>query len=234
MIFFKKPTVTVDCFITNNSIAELFPITPLMEQLPTWWKSMSKTAPIGNFPVQMSTIKRCPGFKDLFKNGLCIPAWSEYQLFQDPTYGFSHTAPNHVADGMQHKELQMDGAYSNYQHYKLINPWLLSEKSGISFIMTQASWHDMTPCEYHIPVGSLEFKYQHATHINLVAPKQPELKQINIPAGQPLVYLLPQTEKKIKLNIQVVSDVEYNKLKTYHHSFHNSYETTKKILKDIK
>ncbi len=232
MIFFRKSTIVLDCFTTVNAISELFPITLLRDQLPTWWKSIPKEAPIGDFPVQMSTIKRCSGFKDLFKNGLCIPSWSEIELFQDPTHGFSHTAPNRVADGMQHRESQMHGAYTDYQHYKLISPWLLKEKSGISFIMTQASWHNMNPCEYHIPVGSLEFKYQHATHINLVAKKQPVLKQFNISAGQPLVYLLPQTERNVKINVETIDDREFNKLKTYHHSFHNSYELTKKILKE--
>lgn len=232
MILFKRSTINLDCFITNNSIAELFPITHLREQLPAWWKSMSKTVPAQNFPIEMSTIKRCPGFKDLFKNSLCMPAWSEYQLFQDPNFGFSHTAPNSLASGNQHRPGQMEGAFPGYQHFKLINPWVIQEKTGVPFIMTQASWHCEDPCAYHIPTGSLEFKYQHSVHINLIAPTPTTLKQFSISAGAPLIYLIPLTEKKIKINIQVVSDTEFNKFKTYHHSFYNSYELTKKILKE--
>ena len=52
-----------------------------------------------------------------------------------------------------------------------------------------------------------------------------------IDAGSPLVYLIPITDKEITLNIQIVSENEINKLKTYHHSFYNSYEITKKIQK---
>lgn len=234
MIFFKKSTITVDCFVSNPAIAELFPLSPLKEHLPAWWKNTPNSTTISDCPVNISTIKRCPGFKDLFKNGLCIPAWSEYLLFQDPTHGFSHTAPNRAADGLQHHADQMDGAFNDYQHYKLVSPWLLREKTGINFIMTQASWHDPSPCKYHIPVGSLEFKYQHSTHINFVAPKTDTLKQFTIAAGQPIAYLLPITDKKIKLNIEVVSESEINKFKIYHHSFYNSYELTKKILKEKK
>jgi hypothetical protein len=233
MIFnFKKSKITLDCFIANNHIAKLFPICPTIKKLPDWWKSMPKSARIENFPVEMSTIKRCPGFKDLFSNSLCIPAWSEYTLYQDPTYGFSHTAPNSQAAGNQHKENQMTGAFPEYQHYKLISPWFLKEDQGVYFSMVQAGWHMKDPCEFHIPSGCLEFKYQHSTHINLISPKKETLKQYNIRAGSPLVYLIPLTDKEIKLNIQVIDENEINKLRTYHHSFHNSYEITKKILKE--
>jgi hypothetical protein len=232
MIFFKPKTVTLDCFVTNNSIAELFPISSMSENIPNWWKGMRNEVPVTSFPIGMSTIKRCPGFTGLFKKGICIPAWSEYKLYQDPVHGFSHIAPNSIAAGNQHQETQFEGAFDNHQHFKLISPWLIKEKQGINFAMIQASWHNSNPCDYHIPVGSLEFKYQHSTHINLLAPKSETLKEHSILAGQPLVYLIPMTEKTVKVKIHVVSNEEWTTLKTYHHSFHNSYETTKKILKE--
>ncbi len=234
MIFFKKSTIVLDCFTTNSAIAELFPVSFLREHMPTWWKEIPKSSAVGECPVEISTIKRCPGFRDLFKNTVCLPAWSQYKLYQDPTYGFSHVAPNRSADGLPHQEEQMAGAYPDYQHYKLISPWNIKEKSGVNFLMTQASWHTSNPCGFHIPTGVLEFKYQHSTHVNLVAPKQEKLKEHDILPGVPLVYLVPLTEKKIKINIEVVSQQEMNKLDTYHHSFYNSYEITKKILKDKK
>jgi hypothetical protein len=212
----------------------LFPISPLVDMLPKWWKSIPKEVPVEAFPIGMSTIKRCPGFKDLFRNSMCIPAWSQYRLFQDPQHGFSHIAPNSITGGQQHREEQLAGAFPNYQHYKLLSPWMLKEKTGVSFVVNQASWHNADPCQFHIPAGSLEFKYQHSTHINLVSPKQQILREINIEAGQPLVYLTPMSEKDVTIAIHVVNEFEHNKLKTYHHSFHNSYELTRKILKDKK
>jgi hypothetical protein len=231
MFIFKKKKLSLDCFISNNHIAELFPICYTIKKMPEWWRSIPKTTEIQNFPVEMSTIKRCPGFKDLFANSICMPAWSEYRLYQDPSYGFSHTAPNSAAMGNQHQEGQLEGAFPNYQHYKLISPWLLKENSGTYFSMVQASWHMEDPCGFHIPAGCLEFKHQHSTHINLVSPKKEKLCEHTIDAGSPLVYLIPITDKEITLNIQIVSENEINKLKTYHHSFYNSYEITKKIQK---
>lgn len=232
MILFKKKPLVLDCFISNSSIAELFPIVPTSHILPAWWKNMPKETPTLGCPVGISTIKRCSGFKELFKNSFCLPAWSEYLLMQDPTNGFNHLSPNSAADGMQHQSSQMSGAFNNYQHYKLISPWLLQEKQGINFIMTQASWHNDDPCGFHIPAGNLEFKYQHSTHINLIAPAPISVKQYSIKAGQPLVYLVPLTEHDVTVNIQLVDDKELSKLRTYHHSFHNGYEITKKILKE--
>jgi hypothetical protein len=231
IFFFKKRKIYVDCFIANKHIAEIFPLCRTVEKLPQWWKSLPKSTAIQNFPVQIPNIKKCPGFKDLFMKSICIPSWSEYRLFQDPSFGFSHVSPNNQADGSQHQEDQLGGAFPKYQHYKLVSPWHIKEKTGIYFIMMQASWHTHTPCDYHMPGGCLEFKYQHSTHINLVAEKKEKLVEHTIQAGQPLVYLIPITERETVLNIHVVDDKEINKLKTYHHSFHNSYEITKKILK---
>jgi hypothetical protein len=232
VIFFKKKKIIIDCFVSNEHIANLFPISKTVDFLPAWWKSMPKTVPSNGFPVEMSTIKRCPGFKDLFTKSVCIPAWSEYKLFQDPNFGFSHVAPNSTAAGNQHNSAQMEGAFPNYQHYKLHSPWFLKESSGIYFTMVQASWHTQDPCNYHIPTGCLEFKYQHSTHINFIAQKNETILERTIDAGTPLVYLVPLSDKEIDLNIQVVSDQEISKLKTYHHSFYNSYEITKKIRKE--
>ena len=58
------------------------------------------------------------------------------------------------------------------------------------------------------------------------------MKQYSIDAGQPLAYLIPLTEKNVNVKIHVVDDNEIKKLKTFHHSFHNGYEITKKILKE--
>lgn len=232
MIFFKPKTVTLDCFTTNNSLAELFPISTMSEHIPSWWKSMKNEVPISSFPIGMGTIKRCPGFTGLFKKGICIPAWSEYRLYQDPIHGFSHIGPNSMADGNQHQETQY--AFENYQHFKLISPWLIKEKTGVNFAMVQASWHNNSPCDIHVPTGMLEFKYQHSTHINLLAPKPENVKEYSISAGQPLAYLIPMTEKNVNVKVHVVSNEEWSKLRTYHHSFHSSYEITKKILKEKK
>ena len=230
MFLFKKKKIKLNCFVSTEQIAKIFPIRRTVEALPNWWRSMPKSTPAQNYPIEMSTIKRCPGFKDLFTKSICIPAWSEYRLFQDPNYGFSHTAPNSTASGNQHQPGQISGAFPNYQHFKLHSPWHFKESTGIYWCMMQASWHDIHPCDYHIPTGSLEFKYQHSTHINLISPKKETIHEISIQAGTPLVYLVPLSEKEVDLNIEVISEQEISKLRTYHHSFYNSYELTKKYL----
>jgi hypothetical protein len=232
MFLFPKKKITLDCFINSEQIATIFPVCKTIDVLPDWWKSMPKTVTAEKHPIEISTIKRCPGFRDLFNNSFTIPAWSEYKLFQDPNHGFSHGAPNNYAEAHQHQPNQMAGAFPNYQHYKLISPWFIKETSGIHFSMVQAGWHSSDPCEYHIPPGCLEFKYQHSTHINFISAKKESLKEYSIPAGKPLVYLIPLSDKKINLNIHVVTDHEITKLKTYHHSFYNSYEVTKKKLRE--
>lgn len=231
---FKKSTIILDCFISDDRIANLFPIEKTINAIPTWWKSLPKEINLDNYPVPMSTIKRCPGFKDLFANSITIPAWGEYRLFLDPSGQFSYLSPNHKIEAVSHSNSQFQNAFDNYSHLKLTSPWFIKEKSGVKFSMLQAVWHQTNPSEFIIPPGMLEFKYQHATHINLISSVGMQRKEITISAGNPITYLVPLTEKSVEIRVQVIDDKECNKLKTYHHSFHNSYETSKKILQETK
>jgi hypothetical protein len=229
---FKKTKIVLDCFITDQRIIELFPIQKSSNVLPNWWKALPKEVNFENCLVPISTIKRCPGFKDLFSNSLTIPSWGEYKLFLDSNTNFSYISPNHKIEAMSHSNAQFQNAFKDHGHLKLISPWFLKEKQGVKFNMIQSVWHFHDPSEYLIPPGILEFKYQHATHINLISKVNSTKKEINIAAGDPLVHLIPLSDKEIDVKLHVISDKECESLKTYHHSFHNSYEKTKKIFKE--
>jgi hypothetical protein len=48
MFIFKKKKLSLDCFISNNNIAELFPICHTIKKMPEWWRSIPKTTEIQN------------------------------------------------------------------------------------------------------------------------------------------------------------------------------------------
>ena len=226
MFLFKKKKIVLDCFTSEQGIADLFPISSLKRNPPNWWKSFSNTTPIDGCPVEFSTIKRCPGIRDLFIEAFCIPAWSEYKLYKDPVQGFSHIGPNRYAEGNVHQQTQLGPQYSDYVHFKFLSPWFLKQKHEMKWMMMQPFWHGNT--DILLPPGILEFKHQHSTHINIISKKESEFKEYNFSAGDPLAYLVPLTESKIEIKTHVVDQTELQKLKTFHHSFHNSYELTRK------
>jgi hypothetical protein len=230
MIIFKKKTVVLDCFTTESGIAEIFPITPLINNIPEWWKLCPNTAPAFNYPIDLSTIKRCPGIKDLFKTALSIPAWSEYILYKNSNQGFSHLGPTRLAEGVQHQSDQLGPMYENYFHFKFVSPWYFKENTGIKWLMIGPSWHQHS--DLFVPPGLLEFKTQHSTHINIVSKKEENNIEYRIKAGDPLAYLVPLTDMPISIKTHVISQEEMKKMKTFHHSFYNSYEITKRILNE--
>lgn len=229
MIFFKKNNIILDCFTSEPGVAEVFSVGSIINNMPSWWKSCPNSTPTHDFPVELSTIKRCPGIKDLFKTALVIPAWNEYILYKDPAQGFSHIGPTRLAEGMQHQSGQLGDLYKDYFHFKFVSPWYFKEKSGINWLMTTPTWHSNT--DILVPQGVIEFKTQHSTHVNIVSKKEQVLKEYKIKAGDPLAYLIPLTESNVKVKIHVVSQEEIRKMKNFHHSFYNSYEITKRILK---
>jgi hypothetical protein len=229
MIFFKKKTVVLDCFTAESGVAEVFPISPLINNMPDWWKACPNTTPTLNFPIELSTVKKCPGVKDLFKTALAIPAWNEYILYKNPTQGFSHVGPTRLADGVQHQPDQLGPLYENYFHFKFVSPWYFKEKTGVKWLMIGPTWHNNS--DLVVPPGIVEFNIQHSTHINIVSKKEENVKEYRIKAGDPLAYLVPLTEHSVEIKTHVVSQEEMKKLKTFHHSFYNSYEITKRMLK---
>jgi hypothetical protein len=228
MIFFKKKHIVLDCFTSEAGLAEVFPIAPIINNMPSWWKSCPNTAPAINYLMELSTVKRCPGIKDLFKTALAVPAWNEYILYKNSEHGFSHLGPTQLAAGVEHQANQLGPFYEEYFHFKFISPWYFKEKTGIKWIMIGPSWHQDS--NLIVPPGILEFKTQHSTHINIVSRKEEANIEYRIKAGEPLAYLVPLTENTVKIKTHVVSQEEIRKMKNFHHSFYNSYEITKRIL----
>lgn len=226
LFFFKRKKEVLDCFTSEQAIADLFPIASLKRNPPSWWKGLSTTTPVLGSPIDFSTVKRCPGIKDLFIDGFCIPAWSEYKLFKDPNQGFSHIGPNRYAEGNVHNSAQLGPQYENYFHFKFLSPWFLKQKKEMKWMMLQPFWHGDT--DILVPPGVLEFKHQHSTHINIISKRDETFKEYTFSAGQPLAYLMPLTESKIEIKTHVVDQTELQKLKMFHHSFYNSYELTRK------
>ena len=83
--------------------------------------------------------------------------------------------------------------------------------------------------QYRVLPGVTEFKYQHATHINMMFPRKPqEVTTVLIPFGTPLVQMVPVTEREI--DIRIIEDAQmFNRLIAAQLTFVNRYKTVKAI-----
>ena len=86
MFWFKRKTITVDAFTNQAGVYEYFPINKSTKHLPDWWLSLPKLQNFENeagIPFELSTMKRCPGFVDLYKKSFTLSSYTELKIKQE-------------------------------------------------------------------------------------------------------------------------------------------------------
>lgn len=226
-IFKRRSTIHLDCFTMIPEVVELFPIETSSKCLPQWWKELKSTVEYQG--PERGTLKRCPGIGDLFTSGFVIPAWRDFWFSTNS--GMLTIRPENTAD--IHHPSQWGSALKNYNHAKLISPWKIKEKTGTKFLFSNVFWYH-NDHRFFVPNGVVEYKINHTTNVNIVIQKNIFPKEFYINAGQPLVQCIPLTDKKIKLHLHLINELEYTRMQSYHFTFSGQYYKVKKILQDRK
>lgn len=240
--FFKNKPIQVDAFIYNPGILKLFPIKKAKEFTPEWWKKIPpgvirKEGQEGVL-VERSTIKRCPGFHELYTKGFMIPLWTDiavetYTNGACKAMNASEQSGNYVGKPEFHNPEQYGNAFSDFIQLKLSSPWFIKEKTGVKFLVNQPTWN-LTNMGRNVQVfpGVLDFKYQHSSNINIMFPKIDN--RFMLEAGTPMAHLVPISDKDINLNIHELTEEEAKKLYMmvhYSFSFVNTYKKIKSLVK---
>lgn len=217
MFFFKKPEITIDCF-TFLEVAQLnYPIAPASKSYP--FKNISNFVehkyindPRSNLKIEYPTIRKCDGVTDLYSNGFMLPAWDSFKIevLNDQEHVIQSTA-NHVI-GETHGRWQVgNDIYKGYAHVKVISPWFVKEKEGVKFTWNQPTWNkteNLTDCT--ILSAVVDFKYQFLTHVNMFI-KTGAI--VGWDAGDPLVHLIPMSERRVKIKTHCIDIHEYEKIR---------------------
>lgn len=234
-IIFKKPVITVDCFTNNPSIVEFNPISLANKNFPSWWKNTEKSFKFANnnsgIVHDVPTIKTCDGLLSLYSTGIMIPLWSDLII---ETTADGHWRYQYSSDEngplVSHDKMQLGNNFGNAIHIKMISPWLLQEKTGVKFLFTGAVWNYKDKMfDLNIVPGCIEFAKQHSTHINFFVPKKNA--RLNFNVKEPLVHLIPLSEKNIVVKNHLISDDEYTK-KLLKYSYMSSF--TGRYKKNVK
>jgi hypothetical protein len=159
-------------------------------------------------------MKSCAGFVDLYKVGVMLPMWSDLRMSVSPDGNvvYQYSDAKSSAD-FHHQEQRGDFASEDqYINIKLASPWLFRTKEDISWIMIPAMYAQKDPGRYITCVGSLNFKYQSGSNINLLLPKKDVETNIEIQHGEPIVHVIPMSDKKIKVHNHLVDANEWERL----------------------
>jgi len=234
-IFFKRKKIIVDCFTYSTTVYDYFPIVPATNQFPNWWSDLKKS----NDLIPNLNLKTCQGLIGLYQTAFTMRMWSDLAItvgpISDPKFNlrFADTessAQPHGADQwgswLSEKE---------WQHLKIISPWVINSKSDTKFLMTDPMWGRNSLKDYTVLNGVLDFKYQVTSNINLMMPRPEAMyKEFLIPVGSPLAQLVPLTEDKIEFKSHLISKEEFIQKNTRNLSFINNFKKNKKFTKESK
>jgi hypothetical protein len=122
-MFFKKKKIVLEAYAPVGDLIDLFPIVESSKSIPTWYNKLPTSRD------DNPNVRNCFGLKDLYKKGIIIPLWADYEISVDPVRGISATS------GMQNQatfpplvsndtDAQTGGAWPNYVNLKFNSPWL--------------------------------------------------------------------------------------------------------------
>jgi hypothetical protein len=243
MFFIKRKKIVVDCFVNNPVIYDLFKIDHAHKYAPKEWRQLppvvdvkSLQDPRSKETIPVPTAKRCVGIVNLFTTGFVMPCWSDFkiEMMNDGLF-YKHDPMNELDANPHPPFMYWDSLYKGFQHVKISSPWLIKEKSGVNFTWNQCTYSNTDRHQtYHALSAVVDFKAQYNTHLNVFIKKG---STVTFNAGDPLVQMIPLSEKELEVKCHLIDDVEYAKMSTaytrksmwagQHRALHNQKEESK-------
>ena len=208
MFFFRKKTLTLDCFTASASAMKFAQPCKAGNFVPHWWRNLKDGDEIA------STMKNCVGFTQLYASSIVLPFWSDIDLSINETgvnwRFYDQETFAEVSPAAQR------GAYlphDDFLQLKIVSPWFFKEKTGINFHVTGSLWNMSNPFEYMVTPGVVNFKHQFSTNLNLLFKRQQEAKNYNFELGDVGLLFVPMTERRVVIKTHLVSEQE---IKQFH------------------
>jgi len=235
IFFFKKKKLVLNCVTDRQDVATYAPIKHAHAFYPDWWKTLPKTYQVPDVAADIATMKLCVGMRDLFQHGFIMPMWSDLNVdigeIGTDYYRYQFADTSSVIQ--EHPAQQRVGFADNnlYQHLKIASPWRLQCEEDVPFIWLEPTWNKQNLTQYTFLPAVLEYKYQHATHINLLFTRNVQgTSRVTFSFREPLVHVTPITERE--LDIRVIEDANlYRRLAPLRSSFVNDYKIKKDMQK---
>jgi hypothetical protein len=220
--FHKKNEIVLDCFTFNPNAYELAPIEKSYKTFPDWWKNLpdinSNIAHIRHDGSLVdknnvsNNMRRCFGFTEFFKRSLVIRSWTDFNITctDDNLFISSKDFQSYPNRSGYIPSYAYGEGFKEFYHVKFDSPWLIKSKDRSMYVLTGAEWN----IENHnlkFPPGCIEFRCQNQINVNAFIYKN-NFQTINIHTRQPLVHLVPLTDKKIKIKNHLISLNEFNKM----------------------
>lgn len=218
MFFFCKPKpLTIHFFTHRDDIFLHAKPKKAVEVIPKWFKDLPNTEFSDDLTkplIKLPNLKSCPGFSGLYQKGFMLPLWSDLNVEVNGDrwrYQFADL----VSEANDHLPNDMVGlkTLDDYIHLKLMNPWVMTSDCDVDVIYTAPFWNNFGFNNIVVVPGAYSpFILNGHANINLFFKKQINRVVYEIPFGQPLVHVVPVTERKLKIKYELVTEAELKKL----------------------
>lgn len=236
-IFVKREKVVIDFFCegVDDSSHRAYQIAKpdfAVKYLPDWFKQTPKvldTYQIGAIsepvkcrhtgkPATSRTIKTCPGLIDLYKQSIAVPSWFLLEVDLDHEQMTTRTPFSEDVVWDNHPNIQFE-KYVNEGHaynIKVSTPWVMQSKPNIKVMFVEPTW-DSYYRHHHMRVlpGVMDLKYANQVKINYLMdiPHDDEIFTTRWDILDPLVHMVPLTDKQIEIRHHLVDSSTLSKLK---------------------
>jgi hypothetical protein len=234
MFFFKQKQIVLDAFTSVAPIHDNYGFAKATEHLPDWWKQLPSSYDVvdeNNITYKNSTMKKCAGFIDYYRNSIILPMWADLILKTHNDNWAARYSAKDLPAITSHDRRQHNSHFEDMIHIKLETMWTMREKTGVNFAVSAPFFSDnMFVDKINIIPGILNFKYQSSININLLMRPNTE---VMIPNGMPLIHLIPLTESNVIVKNHLVSYEEWNRMQSnnYSSSFTSKYKRNVELMK---
>jgi hypothetical protein len=213
MFIFKEKPVELKAYVRKRHalFAEATPIIKAKEAFPTWWKNV----PSSKFNWEKfstdTTVKSCPGIINSLTTGFILPLWTDIAIEWGKDHWKTQCADDHTIIG-EHGMEQSGSFYNNYWHLKITSPWLI--RTPVPLFYNPPFYSYDSPLPFIMPAGIHKTIGQYAaTHFFIFLEKKDGPNRYIFKAGSPVYNIIPLTERKTNLNVEIVSEEDFNSFK---------------------
>lgn len=209
--FLEKPIVIKSILPESYAfVKEMFPITPSHKFIPTHWRKTPKSSFNWEKMRPDTTVKSCSGIINTFTNGFIMPLWSDLAIkIENNDY---HTFfSDRISKIGVHSNDQFPNFYDDHLFFKVTSPWYFVGNKEFKMALLDPFYTQNKLKPYVMPYGITSSLNKKIT-TNFFMFVKKEQTNFLIKSGTPIVQILFLTEKNVKIEPEVVTQHEYNKL----------------------
>jgi hypothetical protein len=230
--FHRTPEINLDCFTTDQHAYNLTPIIYANKTKPQWFKEIplpKKHVEIDyeNKQTKHRNLRSCHGFLEFYKKGVVLESWCD-MAFKSEGNGSITYYVSGPKEPVSHDTEQYGNAFPKYVNVKLRSPWQFVCSEDVPFLFVGAEWA-LGDYGFKVLPGVVDLKFSGQGNFFIMIPRNTE--EFFIRSGQPLIHIIPLTEKKLKHKNHLLTQAEYNKKFIYPSSSFYGWRHIKSLIK---